>query len=83
MTPDQFTYWLQGHVELLDSDKPPTKKQWKIIKDHLKLVFDKQTPDRTNWPINPLPELPNPFGPPYEVTCGPGLTIPNGATLIC
>ncbi len=46
MTSDQFIYWLQGHIELLEDSKPPTEKQWVIIKDHLALVFDKQTPNR-------------------------------------
>lgn len=43
MTPDQFTYWLQGFVET-NGGKAPTKQQWQIIKDHLKLCFNKVTP---------------------------------------
>ena len=45
MTPEQFTYWLQGFVEI---NNPETfdKKQTQILKDHLNLVFDKITPDR-------------------------------------
>lgn len=45
MTPERFTDWLQGFVEIADSDTI-SEKQWLIIKDHLKLVFDKKTPDR-------------------------------------
>ena len=45
MTPESFTYWLQGFVELSDTDTI-SEKQWLMIKDHLKLVFDKKTPDR-------------------------------------
>jgi hypothetical protein len=45
MTPEQFTYWLQGYSEIANS--LPNETEWKIIQDHLKLVFDKQTPDRT------------------------------------
>lgn len=41
-----FVYWLQGFVEIADSDTI-SEKQWLIIKDHLKLVFDKKTPDRS------------------------------------
>lgn len=44
MTPEQFTYWLQGFVEI--SDSTPTEAQWTIIKDHLTLVMNKQTPYR-------------------------------------
>jgi hypothetical protein len=42
MTADQFTYWLQGYVEL--NGKLPTEKEWQSIKDHLQLVFNKVTP---------------------------------------
>lgn len=46
MNSTDFTYWLQGFVELQDSDTI-SEKQWLVIKDHLKLVFDKKTPDRS------------------------------------
>lgn len=47
MTPESFTYWLQGFVELSESNAVPNEQQWLMIKDHLKLVFDKKTPDRS------------------------------------
>lgn len=83
MTAEQFTYWLQGFMEM----GQPTElnaNQVQIIKDHLKLVFDKQTPDRTQEPdidwfpsIDPKPGQTHPYtGPdwgwkpnPYTVTC--------------
>lgn len=43
MTPEQFTYWLQGFVEL-NGGKVPTPAQWKSIKEHLTEVFHKVTP---------------------------------------
>jgi hypothetical protein len=43
MNNDQFTYWLQGFVEM-NGGKEPTKEQWKMIKDHLQLCFKKFTP---------------------------------------
>lgn len=46
MNSESFTYWLQGFVELSDTDTI-SEKQWLMIKDHLKLVFDKKTPDRS------------------------------------
>ena len=49
MNSTDFTYWLQGFVELSESDAVPNEKQWLMIKDHLKLVFDKKTPDRTDF----------------------------------
>lgn len=45
MTAEQFAYWLQGFAEIQRT--PPTGEQWFIIKDHLDLVFNKVTPDRT------------------------------------
>lgn len=47
MNSTDFTYWLQGFVELSESNAVPNEKQWLMIKDHLKLVFDKKTPDRS------------------------------------
>lgn len=49
MNSESFTYWLQGFVELSDTDTI-SEKQWLMIKDHLKLVFDKKTPDRSLYP---------------------------------
>lgn len=43
MSPEQFAYWLQGFVELNGSE--PTVEQWQSIKDHLKTVFMKVTPE--------------------------------------
>lgn len=42
MTEQQFCYWLQGFAEV--SHQAPTDEQWKIIQDHLQLVFRKETP---------------------------------------
>lgn len=44
MTPENFTYWLQGFSEICG--QTPSKEQWEIIKDHLNLVFNKVTPNR-------------------------------------
>jgi len=44
MTPEQFTYWLQGFMEMADP-KELNVIQTQQIKDHLKLVFDKKTPE--------------------------------------
>lgn len=53
MTPERFTDWLQGFVEIQQSESI-TDTQWLIIKDHLKLVFDKKTPDRNiEFPKSP------------------------------
>lgn len=37
MTPGRFCDWLQGFVELTETDSI-SDKQWLVIKDHLKLV---------------------------------------------
>lgn len=44
MTSEQFAYWLQGFVEVSDTDQP-TPHEWQVIRDHLKTVFVKVTPD--------------------------------------
>ena len=56
MTTENFTYWLKGFVEINGTE--PTKEQWQIIKDHLELVFKKETPfyptkiQPTDFPYN-------------------------------
>lgn len=44
MNAQEFTYWLNGFVELTGNDVPPTEAQWKSIREHLNLVFNKVTP---------------------------------------
>jgi hypothetical protein len=78
MTPEQFTYWLQGFVEIRDKEAVGlTEKQWDIIKDHLQTVFHKVTP--TYPPLAPSSE---PY--PYITPNGTG-TPPNWntSTVIC
>jgi hypothetical protein len=52
MQPTDFCYWLQGFSEI--HGKRPTEKQWLIIQDHLKLVFNKVTPDRNTNIFQPI-----------------------------
>lgn len=52
MTPEQFVYWLQGFSET--NNKTPNEIQWRMIQQHLNLVFNKQTPRLSH---------------PYEVFC--------------
>jgi hypothetical protein len=85
MTTEQFTYWLQGFMEVAN---PTTldEKQTQIIKDHLALVFDKQTPDRTFIPpLTPIPTMPYPnqiepdwWGGKNRVICGTDSYIDDG-----
>lgn len=48
MTPEQFVYWLQGYFEIrgIGDIEGVEAKEAKIIRDHLRLVFKKVTPDR-------------------------------------
>ena len=47
MTPEQFTYWLKGFLEISEATTL-TEKQTQIIHDHLKTVFNKVTPNYTD-----------------------------------
>jgi len=48
MTPQEFCYWLQGFLEISNARKIDAD-QLTIIKDHLQLVFKKETPNRVNF----------------------------------
>jgi hypothetical protein len=64
MTAEQFTYWLQGFIETADP-KFIDERQTQIIKEHLKLVFNKVTPSVTIQPsnvFNPYESNPQPKG---------------------
>jgi len=58
MTEKDFVFWLQGFVELTETESI-SDKQWLVIKDHLKLVFDKKTPDRSTLLKQIAPTTPN------------------------
>jgi hypothetical protein len=76
MTPEQFAYWLQGFMEMADP-KELNATQTQQIKDHLKLVFDKKTPEVS------LPSIqhPNPFTlNPYQITCDDNNNFPDPMT---
>jgi hypothetical protein len=68
MKAESFTYWLRGFVELTDGSLP-TGSQWAMIKEHLDLVFNKQTGGSPGAvPVNPsvvpndyYPVSPDPF----------------------
>ncbi len=92
MTPEAFCYWLQGALELGDM-KEMSPEEVKIIKDHLKLVFDKLTPTYglNTAPITMPPAL-RPFlegvggaqQAPYTVRDNTGSYLPpNGVTISC
>jgi hypothetical protein len=51
MTTENFAYWLKGFVEINGTE--PNKEQWQIIKDHLELVFKKETPFYNGFNIQP------------------------------
>lgn len=46
MDSNSFVFWLNGFLELSDA-KSLDERQTQIVKDHLKLVFDKVTPNRS------------------------------------
>lgn len=73
MTPEQFCYWLQGFAEIKGGWEEPTAEEWKRIKDHLELVFKKETPKYVNPIYPPVPAdraIPyNPLQIPPLITC--------------
>lgn len=72
MTPELFTVWLQGFVELNNGAMPSTE-QWNSICQHLKTVFNKVTPPV--FPLSPnVPLVQNPY------QSIPGISPP---TIIC
>lgn len=75
MNAEQFCYWLQGRLEL-QPDVLPSAAEWKMIGEHLGLVFKKVTPplvnprlndylDRYNRPVTPSPVI----SPPFDIQC--------------
>jgi hypothetical protein len=67
-----FAYWLQGFFEISGNTKL-NETQVQVIKDHLKLVFEKQTPNRgldSQKFCNPSPFI-SPAGPFVDLSKGP------------
>jgi len=73
MTTEQFVYWLQGFMEICNPETLD-ESQTQIIKDHLKLVFDKQTPDRSFPPTQPGEGF---RITPYQITCDDNNNFPD------
>lgn len=76
MSPEQFSYWLQGFVEM-NPNAMLTVTQWQIVKDHLAQVFKKETPDR-RIPLPVPTERAKPF--PDRVLDVPPLQLPSWMT---
>jgi hypothetical protein len=85
MTPQEFTYWLQGYMEVAD---PETigEKETAMIKEHLALVFNKVTTTiKEDVPFcspkegTGTPFVPPPFEPyiPPAPNIQPWDTLPN------
>jgi len=85
MTAEQFAYWLQGFMEMADP-KELNKMQTQQIKDHLKLVFDKQTPERLSGPERGTPPYSLPgiqwYPRPLTIECDTNLPDPM-TTPVC
>ncbi len=82
MKPESFVYWLQGFAELTDGIDRPSAAQWAMIKDHLALVFKKETKPLQQapreapitLPTTPWPDTQRPMFPDFrlrypEITC--------------
>lgn len=76
MTPENFTYWIQGFFEISDAKKLD-ETQVQIIKDHLDLVFNKVTPDRK---IEHHPQIENYDTLPFEFDLMPKVYCSTSST---
>lgn len=78
MTPEQFVYWLQGFIEIDDAEELNiSPRQAQIIKDHLKEVFTKKTPNRSQLEqIKDISNKNNKINTPFIFA--PTYTKPNG-----
>ena len=54
MTPENFTFWLQGFFELTDTEEL-SKEQVAMVKEHLQLVFTKVTHPLCELVLGPKP----------------------------
>lgn len=88
MDAHNFAYWLNGFAEL-NGDTPPSKAQWKSIREHLGLVFEKVTPPvshrTTQTPFIDWYPSPSP-GQPLTTKCVSGGSVspmPSLTTLTC
>jgi len=75
-----FVYWLQGFLEL-SGTKNLNEEQVKILKEHIKLVLDKKTPNYSQpftTPLNHQPFIINPPNIPMTPICSSGLTLNDG-----
>ena len=73
MTAEQFVYWLQGFMEMADP-KELNSTQTQQIKNHLKLVFNKKTPEVSL----PTIQREEPFRiTPYQITCDENNNFPD------
>jgi hypothetical protein len=60
MTPENFVYWLQGHLEINEAspygNEGLTREQVKVVKQHLDLVLSKVTVSIPySNPVEPYP----------------------------
>lgn len=46
MSPNDFCYWLQGFFEISGA-KTLSENELQVVRDHLSVVFEKRTPDRS------------------------------------
>lgn len=75
MNERDFCYWLQGLFELQDPDFL-NEKTTKIIKDHLALVFKKETPNYFR-PIKDLKPIKDFTPQTLEFTCDTKFELPT------
>lgn len=83
MTSEQFCYWLQGFMEVTGAQSI-NQEETLIIRDHLKLVFEKETPERQGRAAAIARQLGFGQGTGTTVYCSTGGSLPDeGVTISC
>lgn len=88
MTPENFCYWLQGLLEIGNPSELDSE-QVEIIKEHLNLVFKKETKTPAKIKLSDYLLPPNEFDEKFKVKPTPSVPdylnpwVPKHPTIIC
>jgi len=76
MTISEFKIWLEGVMAFQDSNWKPTAKQWELIYQKIKELYDQPVHHQTQPQHNPRPLLEQQYQPQDQVVRIPQPVIP-------